>query len=95
MKIKWTGHGTHEAIRKASEMLTGIPARRHRRRWEGNIKMDLKKICCEDIDWIQVVHEGRVVSLSEHDNKPSASIKDVEFLDHLSDYQLLKNSCFA
>jgi hypothetical protein len=25
-----------------------------RRKWEDNIKMDLKEIVCEDVDWIQL-----------------------------------------
>jgi hypothetical protein len=28
---------------------------RCRRRWESNIKMDVKQIVCEHVDWIQLV----------------------------------------
>jgi hypothetical protein len=31
------------------------PFARSRRRWEGNIKMDLIDMSCENIDWIQLV----------------------------------------
>jgi hypothetical protein len=30
------------------------PLGRPRRRWENNIKMDLQKVGCEDIDWIDL-----------------------------------------
>jgi hypothetical protein len=33
-----------------------------------------------------------VAKSCEYGNEPSGSIKDEEFLDQLSDYQLLKNS---
>jgi hypothetical protein len=29
----------------------------HRRRWEDNIKVDTKKVECEDVDWIQVTRD--------------------------------------
>jgi hypothetical protein len=29
---------------------------RHRRRWEDNIKMHVKNMGCEGIDWIKVDH---------------------------------------
>jgi hypothetical protein len=33
------------------------PLRRSRRRWEGNIKMDLREVGCEDMDWIELVQD--------------------------------------
>jgi hypothetical protein len=30
------------------------PLRRHRRRWEDNIKMELQKVGCEGMDWIEL-----------------------------------------
>jgi hypothetical protein len=32
------------------------PLWRHRRSWEDKIKMDFKKIACEDVDFIQMAH---------------------------------------
>jgi hypothetical protein len=26
--------------------------------WEDNIKLELKDICCEDVDWIHIAHNG-------------------------------------
>jgi hypothetical protein len=39
------------------------PLVRPRRRWEGNIKMDLEELVCGDMDWIDLVQDkgkGRV-----------------------------------
>jgi hypothetical protein len=34
------------------------PLGRPRRRWEDNIKMDLQKVGCGDMDWIELAEEG-------------------------------------
>jgi hypothetical protein len=34
------------------------PLERHRRRWEDNIKMDLRKIGWGDMDWIHLDHDS-------------------------------------
>ena len=42
--LKWSGHEARmEEDRSAFKTLTRTPAGRPRRRWEGRIKMDLKK----------------------------------------------------
>jgi hypothetical protein len=33
------------------------PFGRTRRRWEGNIKMDLQEVGCGGMDWIDVAHD--------------------------------------
>jgi len=33
------------------------PLGRPRHRWEDNIKIDLQKIGCGDVDWIDLVHD--------------------------------------
>ena len=33
------------------------PLRRPRRRWEGNIKMDLQEVGCGVMDWIQLAQD--------------------------------------
>ena len=33
------------------------PLGRRRRRWEDNIKMDLQKVRCGDIDWIELIQD--------------------------------------
>jgi hypothetical protein len=50
-----------------------------KRRWEDNIRMDLRKIGWEFVDWIHL-DQDRAGSF-EHGNKTSGSIKGGEFLD--------------
>jgi hypothetical protein len=38
------------------ENLKGKKVGRRRSRWEDNIKVDLKKVRCECVGWIQLVH---------------------------------------
>jgi hypothetical protein len=64
-------------VRGAYNILVGRPEGRRplgrpRRRWEDNIKIDLKEIGFGDAD---------VAGSCEHSNKPSGSIKCGEFLD--------------
>jgi len=30
------------------------PLERHRRKWEGNIKMDLQEVGCGGVDWVEL-----------------------------------------
>lgn len=53
------------------------PIVRLKRRWEANIKMDLKEIVCVYIlAWMYLVQ-----SFYEHDNEPSGSLQSWEFID--------------
>jgi hypothetical protein len=57
---------------------------------EGNIKMDLTEIWCEDLNWIDVAQGFTPVADSCHrDNELLVSIREA-FFRHLSDYELLK-----
>jgi hypothetical protein len=67
------------------------PLERPRRRWEYNIKMDVREIGIDEANWIQVAQgRGPVVGFCEHCNEPSGSIRKQDFFDNLSDKQLLK-----
>jgi hypothetical protein len=58
------------------------PLGRQRRRWEDNIKMDLRKVGCGCWDWIELAQDkGQVACACECDDEPSGSIKCREFLD--------------
>jgi hypothetical protein len=55
------------------------PLRSTRRRWNGNIRMDLRKIGWDCVDWIHLAQcrdQWRV--LCEKGNEPSGSIKGRE-----------------
>jgi hypothetical protein len=57
-RIRWAGHVARLGeVRGAYNILVGRPEERRqlerpRRRWEDNIKMDLREIVFGDVDWI-------------------------------------------
>jgi hypothetical protein len=57
-RMRWVGHVAHMGeVRGAYNILVGKPGGRRplgrpRRRWEDNIKMDLREIGFGDVDWI-------------------------------------------
>jgi hypothetical protein len=53
------------------------PLRRSRHRWEDNIRMDLKEIRWEGVDWMHLALTGSC----KCGNEPSGSTKGGEFLD--------------
>jgi hypothetical protein len=60
------------------------PLGRPRHRWEDNIKMDLQKVGCEDMDWIDLAHDrDSWRSILSGGNEPSGFIRCGEFLDWL------------
>jgi hypothetical protein len=66
-------------VRSAYNILVGRPEGRRplgrpRRRWEDNIKMDLREIGFGDVDWIHLA-QGYVAGCCEHGDEPSGSIK--------------------
>jgi len=54
---------------------------RHRRRWEGNIKMDLQEAVWKHGLDSSGSEEGQVEGICGGGNEPSGSIKCKEFLD--------------
>jgi hypothetical protein len=53
--------------------------RRPRRKWEDNIKLDLREIGIDGANWIQLA-QNRVQCFCEHGNEPSGSVKKGYFL---------------
>jgi hypothetical protein len=51
---------------------------RPKRRWEDNIRMDIKEIRWEGMDWIHLCQDR---GCCEHGNEPSGYIKGGVFLD--------------
>jgi hypothetical protein len=62
-RMNWAGHVEHmEEMRNAYKMLVRKPEgkrplRRARHRWYGNIRMDLKEIGWESVDWIHLAQD--------------------------------------
>jgi hypothetical protein len=75
------------AKRNAYRILVGKPEGkrplgRPRRRWVDNIKIDLREIGRDGMDWIDVAQDkGPVKGSCEHGNEPSDSIKSWEVLE--------------
>jgi hypothetical protein len=72
-------------VRNVYKILVGKPEgtrplRTLRRRREDNIRMDLREIGWEHVDWFHLSHD-RVAGCCEHGNEPSGYIKGGEFLD--------------
>jgi hypothetical protein len=74
-------------VRGAYNILVGRPEGRRplgrlRRRWEDNIKMDVREIGFGDVDWIHLAQDrGRWRASCEHGDEPSGSIKCGKFFD--------------
>jgi hypothetical protein len=57
-RMRWAGHVARiREVRGAYNILVGRPLGRPRRRWEDNIKMDLKEIVFGDVDWIHLAQD--------------------------------------
>jgi len=57
------------------------PFGRPRRRWEDNIKMDLREVECEVMTWIELAQNRDMWWTLVDVNKPSGSLKCREFPD--------------
>jgi len=62
-RMRWAGHVARMGERRGEyrdlvrKPEGKRPLGRPRRRWEGNIKMDIRKVGCEDTDWIELVQD--------------------------------------
>ena len=62
-RMRWAGHVACMGERRGIyRVLVGKPEGkrplgRSRRRWNDNIKMDLQKVGCRDIDWIELAED--------------------------------------
>jgi len=57
------------------------PMGRPKRRWVGNIRMDLQEVGCGYMEWIGLAQDGEVADACECGNELSGSVKCGEFLD--------------
>jgi hypothetical protein len=57
-RMRWAGHVARMGeVKGAYSILVGRPLGRPRRRWEDNIKVDLKEIGFGDVDWIHLAQD--------------------------------------
>jgi transcription termination factor 2 len=62
-RVRWAGHVARIGeVRGAYNILVGRPEGRRplgrpRRRWKDNIKMNLREIVFEDVDWIHLAQD--------------------------------------
>jgi hypothetical protein len=69
------------------------PLGRIRRRWVDNIKMNLREIGWDGMDWIDVAQDrDQWRALGEHCSEPSGFIKCWEILQWLHNWRLFKKS---
>jgi hypothetical protein len=67
------------------------PLGRLRRMWVDNIKMNLREIESDGMDWVDVAEDrDQWRALNEHGNEPSGSIKYWEVLEWLHNWRFLK-----
>jgi hypothetical protein len=57
------------------------PCGRLRCKWEDTIRINLKEIGWEGVDWMHLAQDSPVADLCEHSNELLHSIKGGEFLD--------------
>jgi hypothetical protein len=75
----------HGAKRNTYRILVGKPEGkrpqgRPRRRWENNIRMDLRDIGWGGMEWIDLAQDRAMEGSCEHGNEPPGSIKCWEIL---------------
>jgi hypothetical protein len=84
--VRWAGHVARRGKkRNAYRILAGKPEGkrplgRPRSMWVDNIKMNLRDIGWDGIDWIDLCQEEPVEGSCEHGNEPSGFIKCWEVL---------------
>jgi hypothetical protein len=81
-RMRWAGHVARMGERRdVYRVLVGrpkdkSPLGRPWRRWEDNVKMDLREIGIEGANWIRLAQDRVLVAgFCEHGNEPSGSIK--------------------
>ncbi|PNF15776.1 hypothetical protein B7P43_G10443 [Cryptotermes secundus] len=96
-RMIWSGHVARMGEkRNAYRILVGKPEGsrtlvRPRCRWVDNIKMDLREIGWDGMNWIDLADDKRPVEDScEYGNEPSGFIKCWEVLEEMHSWRLLQ-----
>jgi hypothetical protein len=85
--MRWAGHVARMGKgRGVYGVLVGKPEGKRPlgrpwRRWEDNIKANLRVVGCGGMDWIELAQDRDVAGTCDCGNEPSGSIKCGEFLD--------------
>ena len=85
--MRWAGHVARMGKeRGVCRVLVGKPEGRRplgrpRRRWVGNIRMDLQEVGCGYMDCIGLAQDREVADVCECGNELSGSVKCGEILD--------------
>jgi hypothetical protein len=74
-RMRWAGHVARMRA-KSNAYRIKIPLGRQRRRWVDNIKIHLREIGWDDMDWISLAQDS-----FEHGNEPSGSIKCLQVFE--------------
>ncbi|KAJ4449269.1 hypothetical protein ANN_00667 [Periplaneta americana] len=99
-RLRWAGHVARMGeSRNAYRVLVGRPEGKRpsgkpRRRWEDNIKMDLREVEYDDRDWINLAqHRDRWQAYVRPGNEPPGSLKasrpNIQTIHQCSRYWLL------
>jgi hypothetical protein len=91
--MRWAGHVARMEKQNAYIILVGKPEGkrqlgRQSRRWVDNIKIDLREVGWDSMDWIDMSLEGSC----EQGNEPSGSIKCWEVREWLHKWLFLKKA---
>jgi hypothetical protein len=71
-RMRWVEHVAHMGEQRGSyRVLVGRP----RHKWEGKIKMGLREIGIDGVNWIKLAQDSPMVSFREYSNEPSRSMK--------------------
>jgi hypothetical protein len=81
--VRWAGHVARTGKKNAYTIFVGEsegkrPLGRPRRRWENNVKIDLREIGRGGMDWSNLAPDR---DQCEHGNEPSVSITFWELLE--------------
>jgi hypothetical protein len=96
-RMRWPGHVARIGEKRNAYRILVVkpggkrPLGRPRRRCVDNIKMYLRQIRWDRMDWIEVAREsGPMGGSSEHGNEPSVPVKCWEVLEWLHNWRLLE-----
>jgi hypothetical protein len=78
----WVGHVPYIGeMRNVHKILVRKPEKKRPCRWNDNMKMYLREIGWEGVDWIHLAQDTDQWQTCKHDNEPLGSTKVREFLD--------------